>query len=123
MLRSCSLIRPGEKRCLRIALGNTLAPSRRSQPKPAAISVQLDWNKRLLVCKPVQQFWAKSISMVSLFRQYYFNLTGMAQPSPTTPHWELLYQATAAYGVSDLNLENMLSIYRDMLADPKVFER
>lgn len=47
----------------------------------------------------------------------------MAEQTPTNPQWQLLYQATVAYGVRDLSPENMLSIYRDMLADPKVFER
>jgi len=57
------------------------------------------------------------------FRQYYFNLTGMAVKTQTIPQWQLLYQATVAYGVRDLSSANMLSIYRNMLADPKVFER
>ncbi|XP_046441645.1 acid sphingomyelinase-like phosphodiesterase 3b [Daphnia pulex] len=55
--------------------------------------------------------------------QYYFNLTGMAVKTQATPQWQLLYQATVAYGVKDLSPANMLSIYRDMLSDPKVFER
>jgi hypothetical protein len=47
----------------------------------------------------------------------------MAVKTQATPQWQLLYQATVAYGVKDLSPANMLSIYRDMLSDPKVFER
>jgi hypothetical protein len=46
----------------------------------------------------------------------------MALKRQTVPKWQLLYQATVAYGVRDLSPANMLSIYRDMLRDPKVFE-
>jgi len=39
------------------------------------------------------------------------------------PKWQLLYQATAAYGIADLSHENMLSVYENMLVDPVVFDR
>lgn len=61
--------------------------------------------------------------MIFIRRQYYFNLTGMAQENKTAPRWKLLYQATAAYGVSDLSAGNMLSIYRKMVSDVDVFAR
>lgn len=53
--------------------------------------------------------------------QYYFNLTGSDRR--THPKWQLLYQATKAYGVTDLSPTNMLAIYREMMVDPTVFDR
>ena len=47
----CVLIRPGKERGLHIALRDSVVASGRSQPKPPTLSVQLDWNERLLVCK------------------------------------------------------------------------
>lgn len=72
---------------------------------------------------PSLRLYSYSLNGINDYWQYYFNLTGIAEQTPTNPRWQLLYQATVAYGVRDLSPENMLSIYRDMLADPKVFER
>ena len=68
--------------------------------------------------------FSKQLNHFSCFRQYYFNLTGSHhQPKAVKPKWQLLYQATAAYGIADLSHENMLSVYENMLVDPVVFDR
>ena len=68
-----------------------------------------------------------SFLFIRIPRQYYFNLAGHHQQprgaAAAKPKWQLLYQATTAYGIPDLSHENMLSIYRDMLADPEIFGR
>ena len=58
--------------------------------------------------------------------QYYLNLSRIhlyGDTAANSTQWQLLYQATAAYGVSDLSVANVLQIYKDMLLDPAVFDR
>ena len=62
--------------------------------------------------------------------QYYLNLTRLMHQIPVqqrtnTNHteWQLLYRATTAYDVQDLSAPNVLSIYKEMITDPAVFER
>lgn len=98
-----------------------MAPHGWGQSEPEALQLRFGRSKGLLVCKFFTSILGQDFYRF-FFRQYYFNLTGMALKRQTVPKWQLLYQATVAYGVRDLSPANMLSIYRDMLRDPKVFE-
>ena len=66
--------------------------------------------------------------------QFYLNLTQLMDPAEIelprsrrsvddVAQWQLLYQATNAYGVQDLSAANVLSMYAEMLSDATVFER
>ena len=70
---------------------------------------------------PGLRLYEYSSSGIEDYWQYYLNLS-TSNENTDTPEWQLLYQATETYQITDLSGDNMLSVYKQLLTNRSVFD-